>query len=107
MLMLSFAGIPLTSGFVSKFAVFKAAAEGGAIPLVVIGVIASGIAAYFYIRVIVKMFFAESPPDAPDLAPAGPISITVVGLTLLITFILGTMPQPLLDLADHAARFLT
>jgi len=107
LLMLSFAGIPLTSGFVSKFAVFKAAAEGGAIPLVVIGVIASGIAAYFYIRVIVKMFFAESPPDAPDLAPAGPISITVVGLTLLITFILGTMPQPLLDLADHAARFLT
>lgn len=107
LLMLSFAGIPLTSGFVSKFAVFKAAAEGGAIPLVVIGVIASGIAAYFYVRVIVMMFFAESPPDAPDLAPAGPISITVVGLTLFITFILGTMPQPLLDLANHAARFLT
>ncbi len=33
--------------------------------------------------------------------------ILTVGLTLLITFILGTMPQPLLDLADHAARFLT
>lgn len=107
LLILSFAGIPLTSGFVSKFAVFKAAAQGGAIPLVVIGVIASGIAAYFYVRVIVMMFFAESPTDAPELAPAGPISVTVVGLTLLITFILGTMPQPLLDLADHAARFFT
>ena len=33
--LLAFAGIPLTSGFVSKFAVFKAAGEGGAIPLVV------------------------------------------------------------------------
>jgi len=107
LLMLSFAGIPLTSGFVSKFAVFKAAAEGGALPLVVVGVIASGIAAYFYVRVIVAMFFSDSPDDAPALAPAGPVSIAVVGLTLLITFLLGTMPQPLLDLADHAARFLT
>jgi NADH-quinone oxidoreductase subunit N len=107
LLMLSFAGIPLTSGFVSKFAVFKAAAEGGALPLVVVGVIASGIAAYFYVRVIVAMFFSDPPADAPALAPAGPVSIAVVGLTLLITFILGTMPQPLLDLADHAARFLT
>ena len=107
LLMLSFAGIPLTSGFVSKFAVFKAAAEGGALPLVVVGVIASGIAAYFYVRVIVAMFFSDPPADAPALAPAGPVSIAVVGLTLLITFLLGTMPQPLLDLADHAARFLT
>ena len=107
LLMLSFAGIPLTSGFVSKFAVFKAAAEGGALPLVVVGVIASGIAAYFYVRVIVAMFFSDSPADAPALAPAGPVSIAIVGLTLLITFLLGTMPQPLLDLADHAARFLT
>ncbi|MGH3553842.1 MAG: NADH-quinone oxidoreductase subunit NuoN, partial [Mycobacterium sp.] len=48
MFLLAFAGIPLTSGFVSKFAVFKAAAEGGAVPLVIIGVIASGVAAYFY-----------------------------------------------------------
>jgi NADH-quinone oxidoreductase subunit N len=53
------------------------------------------------------MFFSDQPADAPTLAPAGPVSIAVVGLTLLITFILGTMPQPLLDLADHAARFLT
>ena len=69
--------------------------------------IASGIAAYFYVRVIVAMFFSDPPPDAPALAPAGPVSIAIVGLTLLITFLLGTMPQPLLDLADHAARFLT
>ena len=53
MFLLAFAGIPLTSGFVSKFAVFKAAAQGGAAPLVIVGVIASGVAAYFYVRVIV------------------------------------------------------
>ena len=64
--LLAFAGIPLTSGFVSKFAVFKAAGEGGAIPLVIVGVIASAVAAYFYVRVIVLMFFTEPPDDAPD-----------------------------------------
>ena len=42
MFLLAFAGIPLTSGFISKFTVFKAAAQGGAVPLVIIGVIASG-----------------------------------------------------------------
>ena len=64
--LLAFAGIPLTSGFVSKFAVFKAAGEGGAIPLVIVGVIASAVAAYFYVRVIVLMFFTDPPDDAPD-----------------------------------------
>ena len=59
MFLLAFAGIPLTSGFISKFAVFQAAAKGGAVPLVIIGVIGSAIAAYFYVRVIVLMFFTE------------------------------------------------
>ncbi len=64
--LLAFAGIPLTSGFVSKFAVFKAAAEGGAAPLVIVGVVASAVAAYFYVRVIVLLFFSEPPDDRAD-----------------------------------------
>ena len=63
--LLAFAGIPLTSGFAGKFAVFKAAAEGGAAPLVVVGVISSAIAAFFYIRVIVLMFFSEPKAGRP------------------------------------------
>src|SRR6202034_1404379 len=50
--LLTFAGIPLTSGFVGKFAVFQAAIAGGATPLVIIGVVSSAIAAFFYVRVI-------------------------------------------------------
>ena len=57
--LLAFAGIPLTSGFTGKFAVFQAAIAGGALPLVIVGVIASAIAAFFYVRVIVLMFFSE------------------------------------------------
>jgi NADH-quinone oxidoreductase subunit N len=104
--LLAFAGIPLTSGFVSKFAVFKAAGEGGAIPLVVVGVIASAIAAYFYVRVIVLMFFTDRPDDAPAVVVPSALTTAVVTVTAAVTFALGALPQPLLDLANSAGRFL-
>jgi NADH-quinone oxidoreductase subunit N len=104
--LLAFAGIPLTSGFVSKFAVFKAAGEGGAIPLVVIGVVASAVAAYFYVRVIVLMFFTEPPDDPPAVVVPSVLSTAVVTITAAVTFALGALPQPLLDLANSANQFL-
>ena len=104
--LLAFAGIPLTSGFVSKFAVFKAAGEGGAIPLVIVGVIASAIAAYFYVRVIVLMFFTEPPDDPPVMVVPSVLSTAVVTITAAVTFALGALPQPLLDLANTANQFL-
>jgi NADH-quinone oxidoreductase subunit N len=104
--LLAFAGIPLTSGFVSKFAVFKAAGEGGAIPLVIVGVIASAIAAYFYVRVIVLMFFTEPPDDAPVIVNPSSLTVATVTVTAAVTFALGALPQPLLDLAGDSALFL-
>lgn len=104
--LLAFAGIPLTSGFVSKFAVFKAAGEGGAIPLVIVGVIASAIAAYFYVRVIVLMFFTDPPEDAPDVVSPSSLTVATVTVTAAITFALGALPQPLLDLAGDSALFV-
>ncbi len=105
MFLLAFAGIPLTSGFISKFAVFKAAAEGGAAPLVVVGVIASGVAAYFYVRVIVLMFFTDSPADPPHLVLPSVWSKAAIALCAAITVLLGVLPQPLLDLVDAATQF--
>ena len=104
--LLSLAGIPLTSGFVSKFAVFTAAAAGGAVPLVVIGVLASSVAAYFYVRVIVLMFFTDPPAEAPDFRAPGAMTLVAIAVPLAITFLLGVFPQPVLDLADAAARFI-
>jgi NADH-quinone oxidoreductase subunit N len=104
--LLAFAGIPLTSGFVSKFAVFKAAGEGGAIPLVIVGVLASAVAAYFYVRVIVLMFFTDPPDDAPTVVVPSVLSTAVVTVTAAVTFALGALPQPLLDLANTANQFL-
>ena len=52
-LLLALAGIPLTSGFMAKFAVFTAGVEGGATPLVIVGVVTSAITAFFYARDVV------------------------------------------------------
>jgi NADH-quinone oxidoreductase subunit N len=104
--LLAFAGIPLTSGFVGKFAVFKAAAEGGAAPLVIVGVIASAVAAYFYVRLIVLMFFTEPPDDPPTVVVPSALSTATVTLTAAVTLALGALPQPLLDLVDHAVQFV-
>jgi NADH-quinone oxidoreductase subunit N len=104
--LLAFAGIPLTSGFSGKFAVFKAAAEGGAAPLVIVGVIASAIAAFFYVRVIVLMFFSEPKPEGPTVAVPSPLTITAIGIGIAVTLALGVAPQYFLDLAGQASVFV-
>ena len=71
--LLSFAGIPLTAGFIGKFAVFSAAVAGGAWPLALIGVLASAAAAFFYVRIIVLMFFTDAQGEA-DAEQAGSAS---------------------------------
>jgi NADH-quinone oxidoreductase subunit N len=107
MFLLAFAGIPLTSGFVSKFAVFQAAAKGGAVPLVIIGVMASAVAAYFYVRVIVLMFFTEPHADQVHVVMPSFWSKAAIAVCAAVTVGLGIFPQPLLDLVRQAAQFLT
>ncbi|MGW1979748.1 NADH-quinone oxidoreductase subunit NuoN [Streptomyces sp. NPDC001889] len=104
--LLAFAGIPLTSGFSGKFAVFKAAAEGGAGALVVVGVISSAIAAFFYIRVIVLMFFSEPKPDGPTVAVPSVMTKTAIAVGVAVTLVLGVAPQYFLDLAGQAGVFV-
>jgi proton-translocating NADH-quinone oxidoreductase chain N len=104
--LLAFAGIPLTSGFMGKFAVFSAAIGGGATPLVIIGVLSSAIAAFFYVRIIVLMFFSDPAPDAPSVVTPSLFTSAAVGVGVLATLILGIVPQPLLGLATHAAKQL-
>jgi len=104
--MLSFAGIPLTAGFIGKWAVFSAAWAGGAWVLVVLGVLCSAIAAYFYVRVIVLMFFTEPVGDGPTVAVAGVPTTVVIALAAIATVVLGIVPGPALDLAQHAGVFV-
>jgi len=100
------AGIPLTSGFMAKFAVFRAGVEGGATPLVVVGVVASAVTAFFYARVVVLMFFNEPAVDGPTVAVPSALTASAIALGLAVTVVLGVVPQPVLDLADRAALFI-
>ena len=107
--MLSFAGIPLTSGFIGKWAVFATAWSGGQEWLVVVAVVISVVAAFFYIRVIVLMFFSE--PDGPVERPAAVVrpgwtTLAVVGVGAVATLAFGIIPGPLLALAQQASEFI-
>jgi NADH-quinone oxidoreductase subunit N len=104
-LLFALAGIPLTSGFTAKFAVFSAAFDD-AMPLVVVGVVASAVTAFFYARVVVLMFFTEPPADGPTVAVPSFFTAIAVALGTAVTLVLGVYPQPLLDLADKASLFV-
>ena len=105
-LLFALAGIPLTSGFMAKFAVFTAGVEGGAIALVVVGVVTSAITAFFYARVVVLMFFSEPAPDGPTVSVPSAYTAAAIALGLAVTVVLGVVPQPVLELAERASRFV-
>lgn len=104
--LLSFAGIPLTGGFIGKWGIFAAAMSGGLWPLVLIGVLVSAMAAYFYVRVIVVMFFTEPVGDGPDVVVPSALTTVVIAASAIMTLALGLVPGPALDLVQHAGLFV-
>jgi len=104
--LIAFAGIPLTSGFSGKFAVFNAAIQGGALPLVIVGAVSSAILAFPYVRVIVLMFFSEPATEGPVVVRPSAYTGLAVAIGAAVTLVLGVIPQPLLNLANHAATSL-
>ena len=105
-LLLTFAGIPLTSGFVGKFAIFTAAYQSGNIGLVVVGVLSSAIAAFFYIRVIIMMFFTEPGQDSVSVIIPTIRSRIAIGSAMAISVALGLAPSFLLNSATTFANFI-
>ncbi len=91
-LLLALAGIPLTSGFVGKFVVFSAALSDGMAPLVVVALVFSAVAAFFYLRVIVLMYFSEPAADGPSVSVPGFGTGTAIFLGTAVTLILGLVP---------------
>jgi NADH-quinone oxidoreductase subunit N len=104
--LLAMAGIPLTSGFTGKWAVFTSAAQGGAWPLVVIAVLLSVVAAFFYLRVIVLMYFSDPVGEGPTVAMPSILTTVVIAVGFAVTVLLGVLPGPVLDLAANAGSFI-
>ena len=105
-ILLAFAGIPLTSGFTSKFAVFGAALDAGQTWLVIAGVLTSMILAFPYLRVVVMMWLSEPGESTPAVSLPGGLTTAALVIGVLATLVLGVAPDPLLELADGAAEFV-
>ncbi|GAB3676331.1 NADH-quinone oxidoreductase subunit NuoN [Saccharopolyspora tripterygii] len=99
-LLLALAGIPMTSGFVGKFVVFEAALTDGMAPLVVVALVASAVAAFFYLRVIVLMHFQEPAADGPTVSVPGAFTTAAITLGVVVTLLLGVLPTLALDWAN-------
>ncbi len=102
-LLFSLAGIPPLAGFFAKFYVFLAAVREGLWPLAIIGVLASVVGAYYYVR-IVKIMFFDPPRERfmPVQAKAG-LVMGVAGLAVLLYVV---WPAPLVDAAGAAVKSL-
>lgn len=108
--LLSFAGIPLTAGFIGKFTVFSAAVSGGAAPLAVVGVLVSAASVFFYVRIIVLMYFTddvEASAAAGTTVVKGRLTGVVIGVCAALTVLLGVFPSPVLELVQQAAKFIS
>ncbi|MGH2526863.1 MAG: NADH-quinone oxidoreductase subunit N, partial [Actinomycetota bacterium] len=99
--LLSLAGIPPTAGFVAKVYVFGAAVDVGAWPLALVGVVASVVAAFFYLRVIVLMYMQEPEGVAETDETVLPrLAVTVPAFAVLA---LGVFPGLIAGFLDRAA----
>jgi NADH-quinone oxidoreductase subunit N len=105
-ILLAFAGIPLTSGFTSKFAVFGAAVDGGQTWLVIFGVITSMLLAFPYLRIIVLMWLSEPGENTPTVSIPGFLTSAALAIGVIATLALGVVPAPLLNLTTDAANFI-
>lgn len=104
LLMFSLAGIPPLAGFFAKFYVFLAAVHAGLYPLAIIGVLASVIGAYYYLRIIKVMYFDE-PAETQDWPMNMPLRLVVAGSSLFSLFFFA-YPMPFLTGAARAASVL-
>ena len=103
--LLSLIGIPAFGGFFAKFYVFSAALQQNLVGLVIIGVINSAIAAYYYLRIIVVMYMREPREEIP-VAPI-PVGLGfALGLSLAATIYLGVLPNRVLEYASRSVELL-
>jgi NADH-quinone oxidoreductase subunit N len=99
--LLSLAGIPPLAGFVAKVSVFRAAVDAGSWPLVLVGVLSSVAAAFFYLRVIVLMFMQEPEGEAETDETLLPRIVVAVPAALVL--VIGVFPGLVVGFLEQAA----
>ena len=102
--MFSMAGIPPLAGFFAKLYIFLAAIDAGLYTLAVIGVLASVVGAFYYLRIIKLMYFDE--PKGEFETPFGGEVLTVMLVSALVIMFFFVWPNPLVNGADAVAAAL-
>ena len=92
-LLLGQAGIPVTSGFIAKFGVIRAAVTVGSYPLAIISMVTAVISAYVYLKVIVSLFF-ESSESSTTLILRSNLAVVIM-ICLVATLVIGLLPNML------------
>ncbi|ENO17991.1 NADH-quinone oxidoreductase subunit N [Schaalia cardiffensis F0333] len=103
--LLSFAGIPLSAGFVGKFLVFSDAFAGGFGWLVGFALACSAVTAFYYFRLVRLMFFTEASPGARVVKSEGLAYLTVLAAAAA-TILLGVFPGPVLSILSQVVILL-
>jgi NADH-quinone oxidoreductase subunit N len=104
--LLSLIGIPFTGGFFGKFYVFSAAIHGGNVWLAVIGLLNSGIACFYYLRLLAAVY-TKPGSESSRLNQLRPISVpAAVGLAMaaIATLTLGILPNGAVSFAEYASH---
>jgi NADH-quinone oxidoreductase subunit N len=102
--MFALAGIPPTAGFFAKLYIFLAAIDANLVGLAIIGVIASVVGAFYYLRIVKVMYFDE-PLIAFD-RPIAPEVKAVLVVTAVLTMVFIVWPDPIVGGATAAAASL-
>ncbi|MCA0200070.1 MAG: NADH-quinone oxidoreductase subunit NuoN [Proteobacteria bacterium] len=102
-LMFSMAGIPPLAGFLGKYFIFVAAVNAGFVPLAIIGLLASVVGAFYYIRII-KVIYFDEPGAAFDKPDA--VNSAIMGVCAALMLVYFVVPSKLVEGAASAARAL-
>ena len=95
----------MTGGFFAKFYVFSAAVKANLIWLTIIGVLNSGVGAYYYLRIIVMMYMREPRKQVP-VTPVPLASRLALAVCIVATLYLGLFPSRVLQFAQDSAQQL-
>ncbi len=102
--LLAQAGVPFTTGFIAKFGVIEAAVDEGSYTLAVVAMVASVVAAFLYLRIMVSAWIADVPEDGEATKPVGLPVVTGLAITAaaVFTVVVGIIPGWLVDAAQSA-----
>lgn len=103
--LLSLAGFPPTGGFLAKFYIFSSAVKQGLVPLVIIGVLASLISVFYYLRIIIYMYMREATRDV-IIDAYNPALFLVLFLCLYGVLQMGIFPGNILLFIKQAVASL-